>query len=569
MQTVKGSWISVLNKIFLIFDVLFFIVFVANQFLIKSGEITSYWGVQPIIVSILVVHFLYGMFAFERLSKINVWGAALAGNIIMGIFFSSIIEASDGVNYTYRIIFGIFVFVINMCGFFTPIAAIGIMWVLYFLALINTIEKTGETLLVYTIINLGVPLAAVCGWYVFKRFYLPAETKEVAQLSGLLKQEQFKANIILDSITDGVMVVNTKGSIQVLNHAAATMLGWTREDAAKLDYKAIIQPLEEAPTQNNRLTPESLNPIERTLREHTPSHSITKLKTRNDRQLYIDIVASPIYESSPTQTTAENRKMVGVIAVLRDVDQQKKQEQQRSDFVSTASHEMRTPVASIQGFIELALNKKVTVIDDKARGYLEKAYQSTQHLSELFQDLLTVSKSDDGRLSNQPKLVEINQLLSEIIDQDAIMAREKNLKVIYENGAKDNKNIAPLMYANIDPDRLREVVSNLFENAVKYTAEGMITVGASLQDPHIIIRVSDTGMGIATEDIPHLFQKFYRTDNTKTREIGGTGLGLYISRQIVEAMGGTVWVESTVGEGSTFFIKIPRVDPSKVDSVSA
>ena len=127
----------------------------------------------------------------------------------------------------------------------------------------------------------------------------------------------------------------------------------------------------------------------------------------------------------------------------------------------------------------------------------------------------------------------------------------------------------PLMYANIDPDRLREVVSNLFENAVKYTAEGMITVGASLQDPHIIIRVSDTGMGIATEDIPHLFQKFYRTDNTKTREIGGTGLGLYISRQIVEAMGGTVWVESTVGEGSTFFIKIPRVDPSKVDSVSA
>jgi PAS domain S-box-containing protein len=569
MRTVKRSWISVLNKIFLIFDVLFFIVFVANQFLVKSGEITGYWGVQPIIVSILVVHFLYGMFAFEWLSKINVWGAALAGNIIMGIFFSSIIEASDGINYTYRIMFGVFVFVINMCGFFTPIAAIGIMWVLYFLALINTIEKTGETLLVYTIINLGVTVAAVCGWFVFKQFYLPAETKEVAQLSGLLKQEQFKANIILDSITDGVMVVNTKGSIQVLNHAAATMLGWTREDAAKLDYKAIIQPLEDAPRPQNESLTQTRNPIEQTLREHTPSHSITKLKTRNDRQLYIDIVASPIYESSPTQTTTEHRKMVGVIAVLRDVDQQKKQEQQRSDFVSTASHEMRTPVASIQGFIELALNKKVTVIDDKARGYLEKAYQSTQHLSELFQDLLTVSKSDDGRLSNQPKLVEINQLLSQIVEQDAIMAKEKNLRVIYENGAADNKNIAPLMYANIDPDRLREVVSNLFENAVKYTAEGMITVGASLKDPYIIIRVSDTGMGIATEDIPHLFQKFYRTDNTKTREIGGTGLGLYISRQIVEAMGGTVWVESTVGEGSTFFIKIPRVDPSKVNGVSA
>lgn len=561
MQTVQRSWLAILNKVLLLLDLIYFGIFIAYQYFGGPDFISSYWGIQPIILVILAIHFVYAALIYNWFSKVNLWAAALIGNIIFGVFFSSIIEASDGINYFYRVGFGVFVFFISMGGFFMPIAAVGIMWVLYFLSLVNTIEKTAETLFAYTVINIGVTVAAVCGWLFFKRYYKPLEEKEVTQLSGLLKQEQFKANLILESIADGVMILSTKGTIQVLNQAAATMLGWIREDASKLDYTAVIQPVEiDIPSHDS-------NAIYQTLKNHTPSHTITKLKTRNDRHLFVDITASPIYESIPHEPK-EQRKLVGTIVVLRDVDQQKKQEQQRSDFISTASHEMRTPVAAIQGYIELALNKKVASIDDKARGYLEKAHQSTNHLSNLFQDLLTVSKSDDGRLSNRPELVEINHLLEGIIEQNSVMAKEKNIKVIYENGAAANKNIAPLMYAHVDPGRFREIISNLFENAVKYTAEGMITVGASLEDPNIIIRISDTGMGIATEDIPHLFQKFYRTDNTKTREIGGTGLGLYISKQIVETMGGVIWVESTVGEGSTFFVQIPRVDPSKVNTAT-
>ena len=565
MQTVQRSWLSALNKLFLIADVLYFIVFLTYKYIIVSDSATKYWGIQPVILMILVIHFLYGMLIYERLSKINLWAASLVGNIIIGLFFSSIIEASDGINYFYRIGFAVFVFLVSSGGYFMTIATVGIMWVLYFIAIVNTLDQSTETLFTYTAINIGTTLAAACGWFLFRRYYTHSQAKEVTQLSGLLKQEQFKANIILESITDGVMVVNTKGTIQVLNQAAATMLGWTTQDATKLDYKAVIQAYDDG-LQSDAL-PESDNVIEQTLKRHAPSHIVTKLKTRSGRPLFMDIVASPIFETTTHEFTSE-RKLVGVIAVLRDVDKQKEQEQQRSDFISTASHEMRTPVASIQGFIELALNDKVASIDDKARSYLEKAHLSTQHLSELFQDLLTVSKSDDGRLSNQPELVEVNQLLGEIIEQDAVMAKEKNLKVIYENGAADNKNVAPLMYANIDPSRFREIISNLLENAVKYTSEGMITVGSSLKDSTIIIRISDTGMGIATEDIPHLFQKFYRTDNTKTREIGGTGLGLYISKQIAEVMGGTIWAESTVGKGSTFFVQIPRVDPSQINTVT-
>ena len=247
--------------------------------------------------------------------------------------------------------------------------------------------------------------------------------------------------------------------------------------------------------------------------------------------------------------------------MLRDVDEQKRQEQQRSDFISTASHEMRTPVASIQGFIELALNPKVAVIDEKARGYLVKAQDATKHLGELFQDLLTVSKSDDGRLANNPEVIEVGALLKELVEQNRMVAEKKNLKVVLDNGAADAKTVAPLMYVNADPERLREIFTNLFDNAVKYTSTGIITVGASLKEQGVVIRVADTGMGIPAEDIPHLFQKFYRTDNSATREIGGTGLGLYICKQIVEMMGGKIWVESTPGAGSTFFVEIPRVSP--------
>lgn len=559
MQTVQRSWLSTLNKIFLVFDVAYFIAFIAYSYFGGSDSIAGHWGVRPVIIAILLIHFLYGVFVYEWLSKLNLWAATLAGNIIIGLFFSSIIAASDGINYTYRIALGVFVFLINMGGFFTPIAVVGIMWVLYFLALINTIDQTAESLFIYSIINICVTLAAVAGWLFFKRFYIPEADKEVAQLSGLLKQEQFKANIILESITDGVMVVNTKGTIQVLNQAAATMLGWTKEDASRLDYKTIIQPSDPEGDESGK------NAVTQALRQHESIHTVSQLRTKNDRHVFVDIVASPIYETA-TEDSEQKRRLFGVIAVLRDVDQQKKQEQQRSDFVSTASHEMRTPVASIQGFIELALNKKVATVDDKARGYLEKAHQSTLHLSQLFQDLLTVSEGDDGRLSNHPQLIEVNHFLEEVVSHNAVTAKQKNLKVIYESGAKDNKNITPLMYANIDPDRFREVIGNLFENAVKYTSNGMITVGASLKDQGIVIRVSDTGMGIASEDMSHLFQKFYRTDNTQTREIGGTGLGLYISKQIIETMGGTIWVESEVGKGSTFFVQIPRVNPADIKS---
>lgn len=131
------------------------------------------------------------------------------------------------------------------------------------------------------------------------------------------------------------------------------------------------------------------------------------------------------------------------------------------------------------------------------------------------------------------------------------------------------KTVKPLYYVHVDPDRMREVITNLFDNAVKYTESGKISIGLTGNDQVVQFYIQDTGSGIPADDIPHLFQKFYRVDNSATRTIGGTGLGLFICRKIVELYHGRVWVESEIDKGSTFFINLPRLSTQKAAQLQA
>jgi signal transduction histidine kinase len=158
-------------------------------------------------------------------------------------------------------------------------------------------------------------------------------------------------------------------------------------------------------------------------------------------------------------------------------------------------------------------------------------------------------------------------------------AQKKNLSVEFLIGSNSvidaskpaslggEKVVRPLYYTQADPDRLREVITNLFDNACKYTDQGKISLGLTGNDSVVQLYIRDTGAGIPPEDIPHLFQKFYRVDNSATRTIGGTGLGLFISRKIVELYQGRIWVESTIGKGSTFYINLPRLTTQKAEQL--
>lgn len=558
MQHVNPAWLKKYTYALLGLDILALLAVIASMLGIPIN--LKALGINNVVATAAAVHAVFVIAIYPILSRKWVWYANMISVSIFGVTIAAAGSIGEPVIH-FRIIFVLFSFFCAMNGTFLPIATISISWAIFAMQLsVGTEPLPMVCFLALT----GATIASILGWIVFRDRYVDDSTKKTLNLNRQLRQEKDITEMLLNSITDGVIITDPKGTVNSINDGAATILGWTKKDAEGLDYRSLIQ-AEIEPGQDESM---KLTAIDACHQSGKPEQKISLLKTPNDHHLYVDIVASPIVDPQKAGNDSLQHSDMGVIAVLRNVDQQKKEQQQRSDFISTASHEMRTPVASIQGFVELALNNKVSTIDDKARGYLEKAHEATKHLGKLFQDLLTVSRSEDGRLGNNPKLIEVGEFLSELVEQDQPVAEKKGLKLVYESGNNpDNKSVNPLLYVNVDPERLREVVLNLLDNALKYTSSGMITVGASLKDSGVLIRVSDTGIGIPTEDIPHLFQKFYRTDNSATREIGGTGLGLYICKQIIDVMGGKIWTESTLGAGSTFYVELPRVSPDQIEAL--
>jgi signal transduction histidine kinase len=196
-------------------------------------------------------------------------------------------------------------------------------------------------------------------------------------------------------------------------------------------------------------------------------------------------------------------------------------------------------------------------------------------LGKLFQDLLTSAKVEDGRLTSHPDVIEIGAFLEQLTEELRLAAEKKDLSVEFTFGKPQTidatnqaeKIIRPLYYTYADPGRIREAITNLFDNAVKYTDKGKIILGLAGNEQVVQCYVRDTGPGIPAEDIPHLFQKFYRVDNSATRTIGGTGLGLFICRKIVELYSGRIWVESVLGQGSTFYINLPRLNTQRAEEL--
>ncbi|NBU33291.1 sensor histidine kinase [bacterium] len=384
-------------------------------------------------------------------------------------------------------------------------------------------------------------------------FSAKSKPKKTSALASSLQSEKIKSDIILSAIDDCVVYIDTSGVIYLFNPAASKLTGWLSGEAIGVDYRSVITLIDEkgVPIAND------LHPFTVVLMQKTPIRSDNAIiKNRNGASISIDMTVSPLFDA--------NEQLQGAVSVIRDVTEQRRAEKQRAEFISTASHEMRTPVAAIEGYLALALNDKVSKIDDKARSFLTKAHESTQHLGKLFQDLLTSAKAEDGRLTSHPIAVEMSEFVEKLTQDLKFVAEKKNLQLECTIGSPSgftdaSKVIKPLYYVQADPDRLREVITNLFDNAVKYTETGKITISLSGDDKVVQFRIRDTGPGIPIEDQPHLFQKFYRVDNSATRTIGGTGLGLFITKKIIELYSGRIWVESTPGLGSTFIINLPRI----------
>jgi len=356
---------------------------------------------------------------------------------------------------------------------------------------------------------------------------------------------------MLGSIADPVVGINSDRKIILMNEPAQELTGWDMHDALNLDYNQVFKLRD----QNDKELNEASDPFSYVLENHRPASSdkLTLLSRDKKRSaLFISVGPTSDNEGQPS----------GAIAILRDISEQKALARERNEFISTASHEMRTPVAAIEGYISMAQNPNLAQIDERAKGFLDKAHGSAIHLGKLFQDLLSVSKIEDKNIKDRRAVFNISDLVLKVSAEMKILAQQKGIQLFtHISGAdiKSEKVIAPTYLVNADESRIAEVLTNLIDNAIKYTDEGNVDVEIEADQSFVTIKIHDTGVGISEQDQKHLFEKFYRVDSELTREKGGTGLGLYIARNLVEMYGGSVWVESSPQKGSTFAFKLPLV----------
>ncbi len=362
----------------------------------------------------------------------------------------------------------------------------------------------------------------------------------------------------LDFINEAVMVVDARGMIRFANPAASAMTGFGEPDnVTGLDYTLVLH-LEDAmgnaldPTQTSLYTALNINRAMNT-REYI------LVAAQSERRIAVDLSCIPTGDEQADR-----------IITFRDITNEVAEEREQADFISTASHEMRTPVASIEGYLGLALNPQTATIDERAKKYLEAAHASSQHLGRLFKDLLDVTKFDDDRAKIHLIPVDAIQAVSYIANEQAKAIQTKHIKYSFGQTSSflDKRHLAPKIYMAVDYDFLREIVNNLLGNAIKYTPDGgEIKVSVRGDSDQVVIAVADNGIGIPSEDLGHIFQKFYRVDNSQTRQIGGTGLGLYLVKRRAEAMGGRAWAESDFGHGSVFYVSLPRITESEYEKM--
>ena len=351
-------------------------------------------------------------------------------------------------------------------------------------------------------------------------------SQNVAESAGASEREKSKVLAILESMTEGVIVTDTAGKITLLNGVLADLLGLDRRDAFGRYYWEIFR------------DPEINKTLEVALAEGTAIKKEHELLL-SDRIYQIHI--SPVYLT---------KAFLGVTAVFYDVTKIKELEKTRAEFVANVSHELKTPLTSIIGFVETL---KEGAIEDPGHRlkFLGIIDEHSQKLRALIEDLLSLSKLESGKDRLKTETVDLEKVLMKIENLLKRNLDQKKLKL------ELNLEARPFLI-HADPLLIEQALMNLLDNAIKYNKpDGKISVQVSRSAQGVILRVKDTGIGIPAKDLTRIFERFYRVEKSRSRELGGTGLGLSIVKHIVEKHSGQIEVNSSEDRGTTFTITLP------------
>ena len=355
--------------------------------------------------------------------------------------------------------------------------------------------------------------------------------ERIEETQEAMEAERNRLDSVLTHMTDGVVATDRRGKVITINEMALSLLSLKQEDAIGQSILTLFQLDEEY----------SL----RSLLENTKEMLI-------ERPSPVPHVQDLILRVDFSMIRRESGFISGLVAVLHDVTEQEKTEQERRDFVSNVSHELRTPLTSMRSYLE-ALEDGAWKDPEIAPHFLQVTLEETDRMIRMINDLLNLSKMDSGNAQMQMELVNFNNLVNFVLDRFDMMvtSQDKDYQIKREFTKRD-------LWLEIDTDRLIQVIDNIMNNAIKYSPDGgTITVRLIETHNHIILSITDEGIGIPRKDLNKIFDRFYRVDKARARQQGGTGLGLAISREVLKAHGGSIWVESRENQGSTFYVSLP------------
>ncbi len=347
--------------------------------------------------------------------------------------------------------------------------------------------------------------------------------------------ERRRLDSVLSHMSDGVLATGRRGNITIVNNMALQLLGVDHED--DLIGKSIIDALD--------------------IRH---DYTVRELINSNQKEMIIDMSAGGndlILNAYFSPIQRESGFISGLVCVLHDVTSQQKEERERKQFVSNVSHELRTPLTSVHSYVE-ALSDGAWKDKDIAPQFLTVIQNETNRMIRMINDLLSLSRMDSGTTKLNLEYVNIKELFNYILNRfDMIIKKDENdqnsKKYTIERYFTDKD-----LWVEIDTDKFTQVIDNIMNNAIKYSPDGgVITTRLLETHNHVILSISDQGLGIPRKDLGRIFDRFFRVDKARSRKQGGTGLGLAISKEVINLLGGQIWVDSIEGQGSTFYISLP------------
>ncbi len=369
----------------------------------------------------------------------------------------------------------------------------------------------------------------------------------IEESTETVNAERNRLDSVLTHMADGVLAANRRGEVTIINQAAADFVGVDREEALG---KNVIDLLH---LKNKR-----------TLREMLENLDDFRVDLSDDsKDLLVQAYVSLIKRQSGF--------ISGLVVVLHNITEQQRIDSERRMFVSNVSHELRTPLTSVRSYVD-ALAEGAINDPDMAQNFLGVVQDETQRMIRMINDLLELSRLDQGTMDVKLEVINLNSLFNFVLNR---------FDMILENDAKNDESPSKRynilreftkedVWVEVDPDKFTQVLDNIMNNAVKYSPDGgTITARLIKTKTRAILSISDQGLGIPRKDLDNIFNRFFRVDKSRSHAQGGTGLGLAISKEVVEKFNGRIWVDSVENKGSTFYISLAYVDEVPEDDWDA